>query len=210
MGRVLERLRWNEWNPGLDDEIAKLTLAEVLATMPAASAEDVPEIIQRYENPNSPYALPGAISLPRHDCVHCLLGRGLTVSDESFIIGVTMGAASDMTDAAAAEFIRVSTELYPEHWRFQEADINAYRLGLGYAADALPNKDIHLIPLETQPWLERSLKSIRAELGIIPEELRAYFRMEELLIPGTRSSRRLDTCARREDGAIQPAVGESI
>ncbi|MBL4559174.1 MAG: hypothetical protein JKP98_25385 [Rhodobacteraceae bacterium] len=83
MGRAL--LNWDEWNPGLDTDA--MTLGAVLATMPAAAAEDVPAIIRKYENPDSPDALPGAIALDRHDCLHVLLGRGLHVQDEAFIIG---------------------------------------------------------------------------------------------------------------------------
>ena len=96
MGRRVD-LNWDEWSPGLDTD--DMTIAEVLAPMPAAEAGDVPEIIRKYENPESPDALPGAIHLNRHDCIHVLLGRGLHVQDEAFIIGVTMGAASDLTDA---------------------------------------------------------------------------------------------------------------
>ena len=96
MGRRVD-LNWDEWSPGLDTD--DMTIAEVLASMPAAEAGDVPEIIRKYENPESPDALPGAIHLNRHDCIHVLLGRGLHVQDEAFIIGVTMGAASDLTDA---------------------------------------------------------------------------------------------------------------
>ena len=88
MGRRTDLL-WDEWSPGLDTDV--MTLREVLQTMPASDATSVPEIIKKYENPESPHALPGAISLARHDCIHVLLGRGLHVQDEAFIIGATMG-----------------------------------------------------------------------------------------------------------------------
>lgn len=205
MGRAL--LKWNEWHPGLDTD--EMLLGEVMATMPAADQEDVPEIIRKYENPESPDALPGAISLIRHDNFHCLFGRGLMVTDEAWILGVQMGAASDMTEEAAQTFIRVATQEYPKHWRFSEEDIFAYRLGIGFAQEHLPNRDLHLIPVETSPWQEMTIGAIRRELGINKHELRAYFRKEELLIPGTRSSRRLDTCARRPDGDLTPEEAEN-
>ena len=121
MGRKL--LKWNEWSPGLDTD--DMTVREVLATMPQSDADDVPEIVRKYENPESPDRLPGAIGLQRHDCLHVILGRGLHVQDEAFIIGVTMGAASDMTAEHADTFVRVSTTEYPKAWRFEPEHIQS-------------------------------------------------------------------------------------
>ncbi len=199
MGRRVD-LEWDEWSPGLDTD--QMTIREVLATMPAANAEDVPAIIRKYENPESPDALPGAISLPRHDVIHVLLGRGLHVQDEAFVIGATMGAASDITDEAIATFIRVSTEDYPRHWRFETAHIPSYRLGVGFAQDSLRAADLHLTPLEEEPWQSMTVAEARKRLNISKEELRAYFRKAELLVPGTRATRRLDTSAHRNDVAL--------
>ena len=200
MGRRID-LEWDEWSPGLDTD--QMTLAEVLATLPAADPGDVPEIIRRYENPESPEALPGAISLPRHDCIHVLLGRGLHVQDEAFIIGATMGAASDITDEDLAFFIKVSTEDYPKHWRFETAHIASFNLGVGFSQDNLKGKDLHLIPLETGAWQSKTVAQARKDLGIVKEELRAYFRKAELLVPGTKATRRLDTSAQRNDTALR-------
>ncbi len=199
MGRRID-LTWEEWNPGLDTD--DMTIAEVLASMPAAEADEVPEIIRRYENPESPEALPGAITLARHDCIHVLLGRGLHVQDEAFVIGATMGAASDITGEIVDFFIRVSTTEYPKHWRFEEDHIPSFRLGVGFGMDNLKGKDLHLIPMENEPWQSMSVREARKKLGIVKEELRAYFRKAELLVPGTRASRRLDTSARRADGRL--------
>ncbi|MEM7719848.1 MAG: hypothetical protein AAF222_11660 [Pseudomonadota bacterium] len=200
MGRRVD-LNWDEWNPGLDTD--DMTIAEVLATMPAANADEVPDVIKKYENPESPDALPGAITLARHDCIHVLLGRGLHVQDEAFIIGATMGAASDITGDIVEFFIKVSTTEYPEHWRFEEAHIPSFRLGVGFAMDNLRGKDLHLIPLENEPWQSKSVRAARRDLGIVKEELRAYFRKAELLVPGTRATRRLDTTAQRDDTQLK-------
>ncbi|MEM9342894.1 MAG: hypothetical protein AAGA87_07595 [Pseudomonadota bacterium] len=199
MGRRVD-LNWDEWNPGLDTD--DQTLAEVLATLPAANADDVPEVIKKYENPESPDALPGAITLARHDCIHVLLGRGLHVQDEAFILGATMGAASDITGEIVEFFIKVSTTEYPKHWRFEEEHIASYRLGVGFAMDNLRNADLHLTPLEEEPWQSKTVRQARTDLGIVKEELRAYFRKAELLVPGTRASRRLDTSAQRNDSQL--------
>lgn len=52
--------------------------------------------MELFENPSSPWASPGAITLDRDDCVHILLGRGLTSEDEAFVIGFTNGAATSI------------------------------------------------------------------------------------------------------------------
>ncbi len=200
MGRRVD-LNWDEWNPGLDTDA--MTLAEVLASMPAANADEVPAIIKKYENPDSPDALPGAITLARHDCIHVLVGRGLHVQDEAFVIGATMGAASDITDEIVEFFIKVSTTEYPKHWRFEQEHIPSFRLGVGFAMDNLKGRDLHLIPLEDEPWQSMTVEAARRELGIVKEELRAYFRKAELLIPGTRATRRLDTTAQRPDSQLK-------
>ena len=196
MGRRTD-LNWDEWTPGLDTD--DMTIAEVLATLPAANADDVPEIIKKYENPESPDALPGAITLARHDCIHVLVGRGLHVQDEAFVIGATMGAASDITEEVVEFFIKVSTTEYPKHWRFEMEHIPSFRLGVGFAMDNLRGKNLHLTPLEEEPWQSMTVREARRELGIVKEELRAYFRKAELLVPGTKATRRLDTSAQRPD-----------
>ncbi|MEO1492316.1 MAG: hypothetical protein AAFV19_09220 [Pseudomonadota bacterium] len=200
MGREL--LKWSEWSPGLDTD--GMTLRDAMATMPRSDPDDVPEIVRKYENPESPDRLPGAISLDRHDCLHTILGRGLHVQDEAFIIGVTMGSASDITSDIVEEFIRISTTDYPEAWRFQPEHIASYRLGVGFAEDMLANTDLHFTPWEEPPLFDTTVGEIRRDLGLVKAEMRAYFRAEEILVPGTRATRRLDNSARRPDQAMKP------
>ncbi|MBM7067995.1 hypothetical protein [Actibacterium sp. 188UL27-1] len=195
MGRKL--LEWDEWQPGLDTD--DMTLAAVLATMPKSDADDVPEVVRKYENPESPDALPGAISLARHDCLHVILGRGLHVQDEAFIIGVTMGADTTMTGAITEEFIHISTTLYPKVWRFQPDHIASYRLGVGFGMDNLKGADLHLTAWEAEPHQSQTIAALRRDLGLSKPEMRAYYRKEELLVPGTRATRRLDTSGHRQD-----------
>jgi hypothetical protein len=200
MGRKL--LKWSDWQPGLDTD--DMTLAEVLATMPKSDADDVPEIVQKYENPKSPDALPGAIELDRHDCLHVVLGRGLHVQDEAFVIGATMGAASDITGEIVDRFIEIATTDYPEVWRFEDAHIPSFRLGVGFAMDLMPGADLHLTPYEAEPFQSRTVRDLRDQLGLVKAEMRAYFRSEEILVPGSRASRRLDTSPSRLDRDLEP------
>ena len=91
-----EKLLWSEWSPGLDND--DLTLEYVLETMPGVDAVEIPLIIRLFENPSSMIAFPGAISLERHDAMHVLLGRGLMIQDEAFVIGYTMGSHKKLKD----------------------------------------------------------------------------------------------------------------
>ena len=59
-----------------------------------------------------------------------------------------MGAASDISTAVIEQFIQLSTTVYPEAWRFEAEHIASYKLGIGFAEDALKNKDLHLTPFE--------------------------------------------------------------
>jgi hypothetical protein len=196
-------LRWSDWTPGLDNDA--MTLGEVIATLPGDEPEAIPEIIRRYENPASPDALPGAVSLARHDCIHALLGRGLRLQDEAFVIGFTMGAASAINELHLATFEYVAVHDYPKPYNFEPEHLLAFRLGVGAATDMSPGTDIHLAPLEDR--MDATVGELRRDFGIQTAELRAYFRKEELLLPGTRSSRRLDTSARRGDGHLAPPEG---
>lgn len=199
LGRKIN-LKWDEWNPGLDTD--DLTLADVLETMPQTDEQDVPSVVKKYENPSSPFALPGALNIDRHDCLHVILGRGMHVDDEAFIIGVTMGAASDITDSAIEKFIKVSTTEYPRHWKFTTENINSFRLGVGFSFKNLQKSDIHLIPLELGKWQKMKVSEIRKRLQISKHELRAYFRFSQTINPDMKSSKRLDTSPNIEDGAF--------
>lgn len=191
-------LKWDQWSPGL--EIEDMKLGEVLQTLPAAAADDVPEIIRKYENPESKYALPGSIELKRHDCIHILLGRGLHVQDEAFVIGFTMGAASDFTYEHQEIYERVSVEEFPPPWNFQKSQLFAYRLGIGLSEDIGKScRDIHLFPLENDENLDRTVGDLRKQFGIIKGELRAYYKKEWLLIPESRASLRLDILSDVDD-----------
>ena len=71
------------------------SLSKVLGGMQdfKLSQDDVPLIIKLTENPKHATArfFGGAVDLFSHDCIHVLLGRGLLVKDEAFVIGYTMG-----------------------------------------------------------------------------------------------------------------------
>ena len=92
--------------------------------------------------------------------------------------------------------------MYPEAWRFEAEHIASYKLGIGFAEDALKNKDLHLTPFELAPLFDTRIAEIRKQLGLNKAEMRAYFRAEEILVPGSRATRRLDVDSQRPDGDL--------
>ncbi len=188
------KLAWHEWNPGLDN--ASSTLGQLLDTLPAALAQEIPWQVRLLENPASPLALPGAISLARHDALHVLLGRGLTNQDEAFVIGFTMGASKRVRPWQYRLFCFAVCRLYPKPYRFSQQDLLAFELGFA-EGERLPVRDVHQMPFEY--WSGETVGALRARLGLSVERLQAVYNTERALLPHSRSSRRLHLGWRRAD-----------
>lgn len=177
---------WRHWVPGLDN--GRMTLAEVRATLPGNKANDIDLMVKLIENPRSPYAITGAISLPDHDCVHILLGRGLLSQDEAFVIGYTMGTAGPgIAPDDVKLFKLLSSHLYPDIYRFSRSDLIAYDLGFALGQKA-PR------PVYEYDFLrntQRTMGELRALFGLDVTVLRRIYRRERRRIPGTEASARL-------------------
>lgn len=181
------KLEWHQWNPGLD--IEELSLGEVLSSLPGASAVEIPWIIRLLENPSSRLALPGAITLARHDAIHVLLGRGLTVQDEAFVIGFTMGASKKLTNWQQNIFMFASLYLYPKPFNFTREDLIVYDLGV---KEGQHQKATALEDFPFEDHMDRPVADLRRELGINPVRLRSIYRWERKLLPHRKTSRRID------------------
>jgi multidrug transporter EmrE-like cation transporter len=80
------------WAPGLDND--HQLLGEVYETMPPRGPAVVPWYVQVLESPASPLALPAATDRLARDCLHVVLGRGLSTQDHAFVRGFTLGASA--------------------------------------------------------------------------------------------------------------------
>ena len=84
--------------------------------------EDVPLIIQLVENHK--FDLPGidifhgATNLETHDFIHILLGRGVMIKDEAFVLGFTMGSSNRVTTTEENLFGFITKHVYPKDYRF--------------------------------------------------------------------------------------------
>ena len=88
----------DKWYPQIE-RCKEMTLKQSLNEMEnfKLRQEEVPFVIQLVENPRYDVGLfAGNVDLFTHDCIHVLLGRGLLVKDEAFVIGYTMGSTNKM------------------------------------------------------------------------------------------------------------------
>lgn len=185
--KVMDASYWGNWNPGLDN--GHLTLRDVFSTLPGVTQDEIDFVVWLCENPDSSFAFPGAVNLKNHDCIHIVLGRGLLNQDEAFVIGFTMGTAKEgITDEQVANFIRIAVETYRPPYQFSSEDILAFRLGFGRGVQS---KVRRIFEINFDEMMDRKLSDIRGELGIDVPKLRAIYREERLLIPGSTSSLRL-------------------
>ncbi|GAB5388657.1 MAG: hypothetical protein Alpg2KO_16250 [Alphaproteobacteria bacterium] len=200
----LGKLRWKHWSPGLDNGHWKL--GDVIESLPGAGAIEIAFMVKVFENPASPIALPGAITLARHDAVHAMVGRGLRPQDEGFVIGFTMGSDPKLKPWHCKVFKFVSRYLYPKAYKFYEDDLMAWDLGVG-AARKMGVPNLAEYPFEDP--MDRTLDDLRKELKINLPELHAIYRKETLLAPDTEETRRLDTdIGGRDPSDIHPPEGD--
>lgn len=177
---------YKDWNPGLDN--GAKTLAAIIKTLPANEPQDISAIVKLFENPSSPIALPGAVNLERHDCIHIILGRGLLPQDEAFVIGFTMGTSKYIGGFAEGLFKKASRYLYPKPYKFSKDNLIAFELGLQYGKVCKAN-EIYEFPFEK--FGKDKLKDLRKRLGIKVSDLKQIYRTEKILLPGTKASKRL-------------------
>lgn len=177
---------WYSWNPGLDN--GDMTLREVLSSLPGNPPEDISALVRLFENPDSPIALTGAVSLERHDCIHVVLGRGLLSQDEAFVIGFTMGTSKDISVMEEAIFKNIAKFLYPKNYKFGDSDLIAYELGLETGKKS-PTEKIYEFPFEDhEDW---KLSDLRKLLNIDPKRMKRVYKKEKELIPSTKESLRM-------------------
>lgn len=180
------RTSWKDWNPGLDN--GELTLGEVVETLPGNNPDDISAVIRLFENPESPIAFKGAINLPRHDCVHIVLGRGLLPQDEAFVIGFTMGTSKNISILESWLFTVITRYIYPHPYKFDEAHGKVLKLAIDAGKRSKVQK-IYEFPFEN--CMDVKLKDLRKIIGVSVDELRDFYRQEQALLPGSKESMRL-------------------
>lgn len=177
---------WGEWWPVVTPD---LTVQELLDRLPGISATQLPEVVKAYESPERTTALPGAISLQRHDVLHIALHRGLLDQDEAFVIGATMGSnRSDLSDSHVKSMIQAFSRAYPEPYRVSQEKLQAYMIGVElFSTMAISN--LNELPLER--LVELTPKELRRTLSIDTDRLVRAYQEEAARIPNSLESYRI-------------------
>jgi len=153
-------MHWKEWKPKLDPQE---TLGNILAKMPRVTPDKIPWQIWLLENPKSPIAFPGAISLFRHDCIHAITCSSFHPLDEAFVIGFTMGSDTRLTRKSALFFMWLTTWFYPKNYRLDSRHLLQFARGFILSHKSRV-RDLSSFAFEN--YQNMTLASLRKQLGI--------------------------------------------
>ncbi len=178
----------NEWHIPLSKRT--LTLEGGLNSMGGfkLESEDVPLIIKLVENPKYDIGLfAGNVSLYNHDCIHLLLGRGLRVKDEAFVIGFTMGSTKKMWRWRRNLYMFCAKYLFPEGYRFGEEE--RFIFNMGVMAGSQCSAD--LSRADCSELKDFKIDYARELLGIDKKLLKYCYEVERKCFPNSVESQRL-------------------
>ena len=143
------------------------TLGQLKKQINVTKEEDSPWIIDLLESDKSPVGLPGKISYYNHDCIHVLLNRGLTLSDEAFVIGFTMGNNPDTKPCHLKIYKFVSKYLYPEECRFSSEHFPVFDLAFNYGKSL----GVQFDQIDFSEYQNYSVSQLRNIWGISEKDL---------------------------------------
>ena len=185
--KLAAEIRAEKWHIRLGVEIS---LEKSLAMMKSFSLaqEDIPLVIKLVENPKYDIGLfAGYVDLFTHDCIHVLLGRGLLLKDEAFVIGYTMGTSRKMFRWRRNLFMLCAKHFYPEGYDFGEEERFVFNMGV-LAGSRCPTD---LSKVDFKKFLNRSIGETRDVLEVDSSLLRGCYLAESKLFKDSRESQRL-------------------
>ena len=169
---------------------SKITLWDALDRMKDIKLDpsEVPFVIKLVENPKYDIGLfAGNVDLFTHDSIHVILGRGLLVKDEAFVIGYTMGSTKKMARWRKNLFMFCAKYLYPKDYKFGEEERFVFNMGVAAGSRCptdLSTVDFQLIQRD-YVW------QIRNKLGIDNHLIKACYELESKMFRGSYESARL-------------------
>lgn len=145
-----------------------LTLKQCLQNINGDCQAAIPFPVWFLENPDSIFPLPGKINLYNHDCLHILLDRGISILDEAFVVGFTMGSDVKTNRFHLAIFKRLSNLFYPQQYRFNREQFRLFDLAFNYARK-LKNKNLNYIDFKN--YEDKTVGELRKLFGIDLKEV---------------------------------------
>lgn len=184
---------YSHWTPNLltNDPISINGLIRLFPNW--SDADATPPEVWRYENPNSPDKLPGAVDIHTHDSIHCLLGRGGLQADEAFVIGFTMGAASNtLTQHHIDTFVHAITHEYKPPYAVSDDYLPSYHIGVEAGRTYYEETGHDLSKIDFTALRDKPLHEVRAMFGIDIQWLSdIYTRQEIPAIPHKKAAQRM-------------------
>ncbi|AUB41147.1 hypothetical protein COO91_07192 [Nostoc flagelliforme CCNUN1] len=150
-------------------DIAQMNLKKVHAIIFSLHKPKIPFVVWLLENPKSPLALPGKISLRHHDYIHILLGRGISPQDEAFVIGFTMGNDLKTNQLHLFIYKLFVKFIYPYPYKFSSLDLINFNLGFIYGRN-IRIKQINEINFEI--YQDEPIGNLRNIFGINPDDIK--------------------------------------
>ena len=178
----------NDWHIPLNKN--GVTLKEGLDSMGGFKLEagEVPLVIKLVENPKYDIGLfAGNVSLYNHDSIHLLLGRGLRVKDEAFVIGFTMGTTKKMWRWRRNLYMFCAKYLFPEGYSFGEEE--RFIFNMGVMAGSQCSAD--LSKADCSKLKNFKIDHVRKLLDIDKKFLKYCYEVEKRCFPDSVESQRL-------------------
>lgn len=147
---------------------SNLTLKKSLQNINGDEQSAIPFPVWFLENPDSICPLPGKINLYNHDCLHILLDRGISIVDEAFVVGFTMGSDVKTNRFHLAIFKILSNLFYPQQYRFSQEQFKLFDLAFNYARK-LKIKNINHIDFKI--YEDKTVGELRQLFGIDLKEV---------------------------------------
>lgn len=163
-----------------------MTLREARASLAAVAdpPSSMPLAIRLVENPEFDLGgfgfFKGRVTLEQHDCIHIALGRGLLPIDEAFVIGFTMGSTDRVSTFEAKLFTWIAGKIYPKGYQFDArmAQVTKDAVALAYVSDVAD-----LAKVDFAAMADMTLGEVRTAIGVEPDLLAAYYRIEARRYP---------------------------
>ena len=149
--------------PDLYIDANRCTLQDAVQQLAIDRQADMPLLVWLLERPSSPIALPGKIDLYGHDCLHAILNRGHSLSDEAFIRGFTMGNDLQTTWLHKLLYKLAASTVYPKKYRFSWKDFQYFDAGFIYGR-SLQLRDLN--QLNFSAYQNHTISEVRQQLEI--------------------------------------------
>ncbi|MDF2388447.1 hypothetical protein JMG10_43905 [Nostoc ellipsosporum NOK] len=150
-------------------DVAHLNLKEAHSLLFGSCQPKIPFVVWLLENPNSPLALPGKISLTPHDYIHILLAQSTCPQEEAFVLGFTMGNDLKTNTLHLLIYKFFAKFIYPSHVGFSRLECLNFDLGFSYGRK-IKTKQINEINFEN--YHDQTIQSMRELLGIDVNEIK--------------------------------------